>query len=68
MELGATVCTAQSPLCSECPVKDNCNAYNEVQIFKENNKKLLTQGLKVTWLVDMIFIKKLKRIDKLTHF
>ena len=31
MELGATVCTAQSPDCEKCPVRSYCNAYNEVK-------------------------------------
>ncbi len=27
MELGALVCKARSPLCPECPVKDNCRTF-----------------------------------------
>lgn len=29
MELGATVCTPRSPLCSRCPVQKHCRAYEE---------------------------------------
>lgn len=35
MELGAILCTAQNPQCSNCPVRTYCNAYKEV-----NSKKL----------------------------
>ncbi|KAL1776784.1 adenine DNA glycosylase isoform X1 [Sigmodon hispidus] len=31
MELGATVCTPQHPLCSQCPVQSLCRAYQRVQ-------------------------------------
>ncbi|EDL30583.1 mutY homolog (E. coli), isoform CRA_c [Mus musculus] len=31
MELGATVCTPQRPLCSHCPVQSLCRAYQRVQ-------------------------------------
>lgn len=30
MELGATLCTVQSPRCKECPVRESCLAYREV--------------------------------------
>lgn len=29
MDLGATVCTPQTPKCSECPLQRNCTAYRE---------------------------------------
>ncbi|XP_023390788.1 adenine DNA glycosylase isoform X4 [Pteropus medius] len=31
MELGATVCTPQRPLCSQCPVQNLCRAYQRVE-------------------------------------
>lgn len=31
MELGATVCTPQHPLCSQCPVQSLCQAYQRVE-------------------------------------
>lgn len=31
MELGATVCTPQRPLCSHCPVQSLCRAYQRVE-------------------------------------
>jgi A/G-specific adenine glycosylase len=31
MELGATVCTPKAPNCSNCPVRNHCKAYREVQ-------------------------------------
>ncbi|XP_037355768.1 adenine DNA glycosylase isoform X5 [Talpa occidentalis] len=31
MELGATVCTPQRPLCSQCPVQRLCRAYQRVE-------------------------------------
>ncbi|XP_028745587.1 adenine DNA glycosylase isoform X3 [Peromyscus leucopus] len=31
MELGATVCTPQHPLCSRCPVQSLCRAYQRVE-------------------------------------
>jgi A/G-specific adenine glycosylase len=46
MELGATVCTAQSPECEKCPIREYCNAYSEVEKFKENNKKALAKEKK----------------------
>ena len=30
MELGATVCLPQSPLCGSCPVRTHCGAYQQV--------------------------------------
>ncbi|XP_054995367.1 adenine DNA glycosylase isoform X2 [Sorex araneus] len=32
MELGATVCTPQRPLCSQCPVQSLCRAYQRVEL------------------------------------
>lgn len=32
MELGATVCTPQRPLCSQCPVQRFCRAYQRVSL------------------------------------
>ncbi|MBD2075076.1 A/G-specific adenine glycosylase [Phormidium sp. FACHB-592] len=29
MDLGATVCTPQQPLCANCPWKEHCRAYNQ---------------------------------------
>ena len=29
MDLGATVCTPQQPLCANCPWKEHCQAYNQ---------------------------------------
>ncbi|XP_049631453.1 adenine DNA glycosylase [Suncus etruscus] len=34
MELGATVCTPQRPLCSQCPVQSFCRAYQRVELKK----------------------------------
>ncbi|XP_043941823.1 adenine DNA glycosylase isoform X2 [Protopterus annectens] len=31
MELGAKVCTPKSPDCSECPLKNHCRAYKQVE-------------------------------------
>ncbi|KAG8437025.1 hypothetical protein GDO86_007926 [Hymenochirus boettgeri] len=30
MELGATVCTPKKPLCTKCPLQENCRAYKKV--------------------------------------
>ena len=38
MELGATLCTPKTPRCSECPVKDHCLAFREVQRARDENK------------------------------
>ena len=38
MELGATLCTPKTPRCSECPVKDHCLAFREVQRTRDENK------------------------------
>lgn len=34
MELGATVCTPQHPLCSQCPVQSLCHAYQRVSLLR----------------------------------
>lgn len=36
MELGATLCTAQNPSCSSCPVREYCHAHQE---FEDNQNK-----------------------------
>eukprot|EP00126_Sphaerothecum_destruens_P008996 Sdes_comp20402_c0_seq4m14394 len=33
MELGATICTPQSPSCGDCPLKFCCRAYHQSQLF-----------------------------------
>jgi hypothetical protein len=39
MELGATVCTAPSPSCNECPVKNNCFALMEASTKKRHIRR-----------------------------
>jgi len=39
MELGATVCTIQNPVCHICPVKMVCHAFQEVQVYEETLRK-----------------------------
>ena len=34
MELGATVCTPKNPNCSQCPISENCLAFQEVKQYK----------------------------------
>ncbi|KAI8882835.1 DNA glycosylase [Backusella circina FSU 941] len=34
MELGARVCTPQNPDCSQCPIKTNCRALNQLETFQ----------------------------------
>ena len=43
MELGATVCTPQSPLCDKCPLNSYCFALNQVKEHKTKaTEKLIT--------------------------
>ncbi len=48
MELGATLCTPKSPLCSGCPVSKDCAAFqrNEVSSFPEPKKRRQIPHLK----------------------
>lgn len=39
MELGATICTPQNPLCQSCPIRTLCHAYKEVQSHEDVIKK-----------------------------
>ena len=41
MDFGATICKPQKPLCSECPVKNKCFAYqqNKVNLYPPRPKK-----------------------------
>jgi len=44
MDLGATICTPKSPVCSLCPINQNCIAYNKggAELFpKKEPKKVL---------------------------
>ncbi|KAG7394674.1 hypothetical protein PHYBOEH_004830 [Phytophthora boehmeriae] len=41
MELGATVCTVQNPQCSDCPVKTECLAYEEVQVKQQSESSFM---------------------------
>ena len=43
MELGATVCRSQLPLCSQCPVREACQAYQKgmQEIIPEPKTKIL---------------------------
>lgn len=48
MELGATVCTPQSPLCSECPVQEFCRAKKNKTVALRPLKK--EKQMKSIWL------------------
>ncbi|XP_039205529.1 adenine DNA glycosylase isoform X2 [Crotalus tigris] len=41
MELGATVCTPKTPLCTECPVKQHCRGLHKVEKDRLNSTKRL---------------------------
>ncbi len=53
MDLGATVCTKSNPLCSSCPVNQDCSAFKEGLVdtlpLKIKRKSKLTK--KVLWLI-----------------
>ena len=53
MDLGATVCTKSNPLCSNCPVNQDCSAFKEGLVdtlpLKVKRKSKLTK--KVLWLL-----------------
>lgn len=38
MELGATICTPKNPNCSACPLSEECLAFAEIRMAKENRK------------------------------
>lgn len=38
MELGARICTPQSPDCVKCPISDDCKAFNQLKYVKELSK------------------------------
>ncbi|KYR02153.1 hypothetical protein DLAC_00957 [Tieghemostelium lacteum] len=38
MELGAILCKVKSPLCSECPIQSQCQAYKEEYDYKQSQK------------------------------
>ncbi|KAI7899653.1 DNA glycosylase [Cokeromyces recurvatus] len=35
MELGARICTPQNPNCVECPIKNDCKAFNQLRVMKD---------------------------------
>eukprot|EP01132_Coremiostelium_polycephalum_P006838 gene6838-8481_t len=43
MELGATICVIKSPLCSQCPVKDNCQSFIELELNQQGQKSNTTK-------------------------
>ncbi|RXN34560.1 adenine DNA glycosylase-like protein [Labeo rohita] len=45
MELGATVCTPKSPLCSQCPIQTHCRAFRKASIKQETDSKRLISKL-----------------------
>ncbi|KAG1373750.1 hypothetical protein G6F61_009917 [Rhizopus arrhizus] len=38
MELGARVCVPQNPNCNQCPISNNCHAFNQLQLYKSLSK------------------------------
>nr|XP_040144508.1 adenine DNA glycosylase isoform X2 [Ictidomys tridecemlineatus] len=44
MELGATVCTPQRPLCSQCPVQSLCRARQRVSLLGREHSGILGYG------------------------
>jgi len=51
MELGATLCTAKSVDCGQCPVNRHCDAAFQVELAKESRKS--TTVLDVHWQVHL---------------
>ncbi|EAS66941.1 hypothetical protein DDB_G0270764 [Dictyostelium discoideum AX4] len=44
MELGATICSVQSPQCKQCPIQSNCQAYQqEKQFIKPEPKNSISK-------------------------
>ncbi|XP_062854791.1 uncharacterized protein LOC134317972 [Trichomycterus rosablanca] len=41
MELGATVCTPKSPLCTQCPVESHCHANRKVRSLQQRDSQRL---------------------------
>lgn len=39
MDLGATICTSKKPLCLYCPVRDDCQAYQQNRMLEFPQKK-----------------------------
>lgn len=64
MDLGATVCTPQNPLCDECPLQKNCMAHNHnlTDILPVRSKKLAVRKRYFHYLLlqwkDTIWIRK----------
>lgn len=49
MELGATVCTPQRPLCSHCPVQSLCRAHQRVSLQRRRCGGVVESDL-MLWL------------------
>lgn len=68
MDLGATVCTPQKPLCNECPLQKNCVAYRQglVNMLPVRSKKVQVRKRYFHYIIlrakDKIWIQK--RNDK----
>jgi len=56
MELGASACSAKSPKCSECPMRESCVSAFNVEISKEVRKKVPV--LDVHWCVHLFTCPK----------
>jgi len=51
MELGATICRPTTPLCSECPIKASCRAYQQGWQAELPKPKLRPQSIDLTFRV-----------------
>lgn len=54
MDLGATICTPKSPLCSLCPVNSNCASYkfgNPAELPRKNKKALVPRRAGYVYLI-----------------
>jgi A/G-specific adenine glycosylase len=58
MELGATVCTPQSPMCDQCPIMDTCKAYETLSVMQYPVKKKRVKQKKISIGMGIVRCKK----------
>jgi A/G-specific adenine glycosylase len=60
MELGATICVAQNPLCSHCPVMRSCHAWRSGQARRAAPSAATRRTAKVQW--PLVVIQKGRKV------
>lgn len=62
IELGATICSKNSPLCSDCPLKRECKAHllRKEELFPKKKRKMTYE--KITRFVPVVWDSEKKRL------